>query len=171
MPVDGTLRYFIKYNNTSGSTGADLTSYIYNKNQAQIGGSNQFNRPLGPGSDSITVFGRAADTVYFMVTANACFSYSIRYEVLPAGPPDPEPNNTFAEAVFVPVNTSRFGRVRYTSVASDGVDFFYAILPDDGTLRYFIDYDNTSGSTGGRQIQYISGSVLAGASVTPFAMK
>lgn len=147
LPEDGSIRYFVQYDNTSNSTGADFYSYIYNRAKAQIGSSSQFNRPLGIGTDSITVYGRSADTVYFRINASASFSYTIRYEMTPAGPPDPEPNNTFALANPVTVSTPQDGRIGYSSVASDADDYFVTVLPDDGSIRYFVQYDNTSNST------------------------
>ncbi|TAE53581.1 MAG: hypothetical protein EAZ89_07305, partial [Bacteroidetes bacterium] len=61
--------------------------------------------------------------------------------------PEAEPNNSFATANAITAGATVSGSIQ-TPSGSDANDYFYSILPDDGTLRYYVQYNNTSGSTG-----------------------
>lgn len=146
LPDDGTLNYYVSYNNTSGATSSDFFTYIYNENGSLIGSSFKYNQPVGESLDTITVYCRQADTVYFRISSSGCFSYEFNYEVIPSGEADTEPNGSFNEAIsFEPTETVT-GRIGYTSVAADANDYYFSVLPEDGTLEYYVTYQNTSGS-------------------------
>ena len=147
LPDDGTLVYYLEYINTSNSTASDIGSYIYNKNGTAIESNTQVNQPLGMSYDTLYVYGRAADTVYFRISSFGCFSYKFHYELIPSGTRDPEPNDLFVDAVDFTVADTVKGRIGYTSVATDDYDYFRTVLPDDGTLVYYLEYINTSNST------------------------
>jgi hypothetical protein len=155
LPEDGTIKYFIKYFNTSGSTGSDLYSYIYNKGGGLIGSSAKVNQPLGMSTDSISINCRAKDTVYFRIAASGCFSYKIYYEMDVPTPTDSSGNDAFASAQAVSFGDTTYGRIGYTSTSTDQNDYFLTVLPDDGTLEYIVEYTNTSGSTGSDYYTYI----------------
>jgi hypothetical protein len=169
LPTFGTLNFYLQYDNTSNSTGADLYAYIYNKAGGLIGSSSLVNRPLGVGFDTISINCRELDTVYFRISSTACFSYSFTYDVYAPTTNDVEPNNSFADAKpFLP-NDTLGGRIAYISTSTDQNDFFYSVLPEDGTIKYFIKYFNTSGSTGSDLYSYIynkGGGLLASSSKT-----
>lgn len=149
LPDDGTLEVYLDYENTSGASSVDLFHYVYNKSGALIGSSTLTNRPVGLVSrDTITIHCRKADTVYFRVNANECISYSLSYNVIPSGTPDAEPNDNFGQATFFSQGTTMSGRVGYISVARDVNDYYYTSLPDDGTLKVYLNYTNTTGSNG-----------------------
>lgn len=155
LPDDGTLKYYLSYYNTSGSTSSDIFSYIYNKNGSQIGTSFKYDQPLGLNFDTITVYCRQADTVYFRISSNSCFSYSFNYEVIPSGTNDIEPNNTLLSSTFFSPDQPVSGRIGYASISADPDDYFGTVLPDDGTLNLFVTYNNTSGSTSADFFTYI----------------
>ena len=156
MPIYGTLKYYVTYNNTGNITGSDFYSYIYNKNGSLIGNSYQYNQPLGISTDSIYVHCREQDTVYIRIGSSGCFSYQIRYEVDPPSTNDIEPNNDFASAQLVSSSTPTGGRIGYTSVQTDQNDYFKAVLPTFGTFNYYVQYDNTSNyNTGSDFFTYI----------------
>jgi Tfp pilus assembly protein PilX len=147
LPDDGTLIFYVKVNNVSNSTFSDFTSIVYNKGQSQIGSSSRLsNVPLGISYDTLRVYCRAADTVFFRINSVGCFSYEFHYEVIPSGTRDAEPNNSFASAVdFVQTDTVK-GRIGYTSVGTDNLDYFRTVLPDDGTLIFYVKVNNVSNS-------------------------
>lgn len=152
---DGTLIYIVNYINTSGSTTSDFFSYVYNKSGGLIGNSYQYDKALGAHIDTIEIACRASDTVYFRVGSNGCFSYRFRYEVIPSGQNDQEPNNSFSEAEILASNDTARGRIGYKSVLTDNNDYFLTVTPEDGTLRYYVKYINTSGATTSDFLSYI----------------
>lgn len=169
LPDDGTLEYYLEYYNTSNSTGSDLYAYIYNKNGSLIGSSSLTNRPLGIGHDTIRVYCRLQDSVYFRISSSGCFSYRFFNQLVPSGAKDTEPNNGFSQAtLFGSADTVR-GRIGYTSVSPDNNDYFLSVLPDDGTLIYYLEYNNTSNSNGADLYSYIynkNGSLIGSSSLT-----
>jgi hypothetical protein len=155
LPDDGTLKYYVSYINTSGTTSSDFFSYIYNKNGTLIGSSFQYDQPLGLSLDTITVYCRQADTLYFRIGSNGCFSYTFNYEVIPSGEADVEPNDNISTATsFLPSETVS-GRIGNASIAPDNNDYYYSVLPEDGTLNYYVSYINTSGTTSSDFFSYI----------------
>ena len=146
LPDDGTLKVYIDYINTSGDNNEDFYTYVYNKSQYQIGYSQKTNQtPGAKPTDTITIYCRKADTVFFRINSNECASYSLHYEVIPSGQADAEPNDGYNQATFFSYNQTIHGRVGYTSYYTDGNDYYYSVLPDDGTLKVYVDYINTSG--------------------------
>ncbi|MEX1188718.1 MAG: T9SS type A sorting domain-containing protein [Bacteroidia bacterium] len=146
LPEDGTVKYNVTYNNTSGSPQSDFFVYIYNKSGTQIGNLFKYDQPLGESLDSILIYCRQADTLYFRISSTSCFSYNFNYEVIPSGISDLEPNENFASANSIPFNQTTSGRIGYSSISSDANDYFLVVLPESGTLKYTVDYINTSGS-------------------------
>jgi Secretion system C-terminal sorting domain len=155
LPDDGTIEYIVKYINTSNSTSSDFFSSIYNKNGSLIGNSYLYNQPLGISYDTIRVYCRSKDTVYFRIKTSGCFSYEFNYRVVPSGTVDAEPNNSLAEATsFLNTDTVK-GRIGYSSISADADDYFFSVLPDDGTIEYIVKYNNTSNSNGSDFYTYI----------------
>lgn len=149
LPDDGTLRIIIDKNNTSNSSGADFYFYAYNKKKSSIGSLVKVNTSLGAApTDTLNIYCRSADTVYFMIDASVCYTYSFRYEVIPSGVKDIEPNNSFAQATFFAPTQTVQGRIAYNSAGVEQKDYYYSVLPDDGTLRVIIDKNNVSNSAG-----------------------
>ncbi len=149
LPDDGTLKVYLNYTNNTGGSTVDLYYYAYNEGQGQIGSRTLTNRPLGLSTtDTMTIYCREADTVYFMVNATECISYNLSYEVIaPTHADDVEPNNTFAQATFFPSGSSVDGRIGYVSVGQDIYDYYSTVLPDDGTLKVYLNYTNTTGGS------------------------
>ena len=155
LPDDGTLKYYLTFYNTSAQTGADFYSYIYNENGSLVGNSYLYNQPLGVSYDTITVYCRQADTVYFRISSASCFSYSFNYEIIPSGTADVEPNNTLLTATTFNQDESVNGRIGYESTAPDPDDYFMSVLPNDGTVQYVINYNNINGALGADLFSYI----------------
>ncbi len=152
LPDDGTVRATIEYFNTSNDAGSDAALYVYDEVGNQIGLLGTPNVALGaPVTVSTDVFCRAKSQLYFRVNANGCFGYKLKYEVLvPPYAADAEPNNTRLAAKPIVANTALTGRIAYVNGQnqSDGDDYFVTLLPDDGTVRAYVEYLNTSNSAG-----------------------
>ncbi len=147
LPDDGTLKVYLNYTNTTGSSNVDLAYYAYNEGKGLIGSSSLPNRPLGISTtDTMTIYCRKADTVYFMINASECISYNLSYEIIsPTHTNDIEPNNNFNQATFFEAGNSVDGRIGYINVARDNYDYYGTVLPDDGTLKVYLNYTNTTG--------------------------
>lgn len=155
LPEDGTIKYHVKYYNTSNSSGSDFFTYVYNKNGTLIGNSYKYNQPLGVSEDSINIYCRAKDTVYFRISSAGCFSYQMYYEMDVPTPDDGGSNEDFSSAQLVAFADTTYGRIGYTHTATDNNDYFLTVLPDDGTLRYVVEFNNTSNYTGSDFFTYI----------------
>ena len=145
LPEDGTMQIIWDQNNTSNTATSDIWLTIYNKAQSNIGSNAQVNQPIGlNGPDTLYIFCRKADTVFFRINSTGCFTYNLRYSMLPIAPPDPEPNDDFASAVQFNAKDTVRGRIGHTSVSTDGNDYYYSALPEDGTMQIIWDQNNTS---------------------------
>jgi hypothetical protein len=155
LPIYGTFKLYIDYLNTSNSTGSDIYFYVYNKAGGLLSSKSKVNQPLGASQDSIFVYCREQDTLYIRISANGCFSYQFYYEVDAPATNDVEPNNNFTSAQPVTSTSATGGRIGYASTQTDQNDYFLAALPTFGTLNFYLQYDNTSNSTGADLYAYI----------------
>lgn len=154
MPADGTFTIYIRGTHTGGGTGS-IDMYVYDKGNRQItakgvlGGKNI---TIGQSfTDTVKVYSRAADTLYFSVyqNSNQSFDYALSYEVLDQSPSDIEPNNTLAQAFPIPYQEVITGHIGYVANSmTDRLDYYRAILPADGTVTVYIEGVHTGGSSG-----------------------
>ncbi|MBW7890952.1 MAG: T9SS type A sorting domain-containing protein [Chitinophagaceae bacterium] len=154
LPVDGTVTVFLEGIHTGGSTGA-IDFYAYSKSRSQImvkytvGGKN-----IGYGQtfrDTLEIPSRASDSLYFLVyqNSNQSFSYKLRYTMPEALKGDPEPNNTFGEAVEFNTTDTLNGLLGYAlSNSFDQYDYFKTGLPEMSGVKLFIEATHTGGSDG-----------------------
>jgi len=182
-PDDGTLKIYISANNRSGASGwLYLRTFGGNKGQINaryisgtasvLAGATVF--------DTITIFGRDVDSVFFRLESSAAFSYTISYQIVDTSASDPEPNGSFSLATVVNPKEVKLGHVQYASNGTfDNLDFYRTKTREDGTLKIYVAGTNISGGIawlyltvfGGNKAQinsrYISGStsVAAGATV------
>src|SRR5690606_16275010 len=101
------------------------------------------------------IYCRQADTVFFRINASRCYTYSLSYEMLPITPGDAEPNNSYATAVSFDYTDTVEGRICYSGSSTDDYDYFYSVLPEDGTLRIYLDKHNMSNSSGADFYLYV----------------
>lgn len=155
-PVDGTLRVYIERTNTSASNGGYFYLTIYDKLKTQF--YNDFNGYVNAGVtryDTINITCRAADSMFLRInSANVCFSYKLRYEIInndPVQPFDALPNESFSTASNFKTKTDTIrGRINYIKGGSiDDNDYYKTLTPGDGTLRVYMERTNTSASNGG----------------------
>jgi hypothetical protein len=92
---DGTIR--MTYSYTGSSAGDDVYIYIYNKGGGLIGSKSHVNVGTLQQNDSLFVYCRQQDTVYFRFSASGSFSYSFQYTTIPSGTSDVEPNDAIAK--------------------------------------------------------------------------
>lgn len=138
LPDDGTLKLKFDYSGTDPANQTDFYVDVRNKNNGVIGSFSMFNLVDGvPLTDSIMVYCRAADSVYFRFNigaASGSANYAMTYSVAVPGPNDAEPNDALPQANEVFESVSYPGRLGYTSISQDLTDNYFTVLPDDGTL-------------------------------------
>jgi hypothetical protein len=150
---DGTIKLVFNATNTSlnsgylylyvfdgrNSPGQIFTKYI--GNTSNVGGGNSIN-------DTILLYGKAIDSLYFRLDASVNFSYSMSYKILDTSPNDLEPNNTFNKAISIDQLQEKKGHVNYIAKGVLDTDDFYGTkLKNDGTLKIYVTGTNTSGNT------------------------
>ncbi len=149
VPDDGTLTLSADFISTSDNNDGDFYLQVFNKGGGLIANNNAINVPPGPGQVSVTEHCVAADTVYFRVQSAGCFSYDLSYTLTPSGQQDQEPNDVFASAQQINHGDTIQGRIGYANVALDVFDYYYTVIPDDGTLTLSADFISTSDNNGG----------------------
>ncbi|MEO7312472.1 MAG: CARDB domain-containing protein [Chitinophagaceae bacterium] len=153
IPADGTMKIYVQGTNQSGAgnwlymagydrrkTSSTFTRYITNNTYIAAGATIY---------DTITVYGRAADTFYFKISASNSFSYQFRYEMTDQSTNDVEPNNTFAQALPISQSQTKVGHINYLANGStyDNDDYYTTILPTDGTVKVYVQGVNVSGGS------------------------
>ena len=182
--VDGTLKIFVSAANTSG-TANNCYLTVYGSNKAQlaakyIGGTSSV--PAGAiVNDSITLYGRGVDSVFFRLEASGTFSYDIKYDVSEAKNNDTEPNGSFASAIQINEKETKTGHIKYIlNGIVDDIDYYRAKISEDGTLKVYVSATNTSGANNWANItvygsnkgqlatRYISGTSSIGIGATVY---
>lgn len=155
LPQDGAMRIFVSATNRDSKRGF---VYMYGYDKRKAGGT-RFASYVGKTTsvavgatvlDTITVPGQLADSFFVRLTSSAAFSYQFRYEMIQdAGSEDPEPNNSFDEAVMLNSGLPQVGRIGYAAGAGiDEFDFFAADLPGYGTMRVIVNGTNQGSGNG-----------------------
>ena len=151
LPTDGTLKIIIKATNTGIAAGWLLLN-IFGGDQGQlasryISGTSS----IAAGAtvyDTITLFGRGADSVFFRYSTNYTFSYEFKYEITDAGTNDIEPNNSFATATSITHHEVKSGHIKFAANGlSDDSDFYRTKTPADGTLKVYVSAINRAGTS------------------------
>ena len=148
LPDDGSLALILEYNNTSNSTGSDLWVYAYNKAGGLINSHSLVNQALGEGRDTLRLYCRSSDTIYFRIRSSGCFSYRFYYTMNALGRNDTGDNNSMAKASLIDLDSMLSGRIGYLSVATDYLDYYKFELDGYIHLKAGIQYVNTSNSAG-----------------------
>ena len=172
LPTDGTLKIYVKGTNFSGTGGyLFMNGYDRRKASGQVFAQYIRNSNTAAGTtiyDTITVYGRDADTFYFRLTASVAFSYSFSYDMVDTTENDAEPNNVFNDAVIISHLEEKKGHIGYLFNGTDDTyDFYKTILPHDGTLKVYVKGTNRTGAGGylymyGYDRRKASGQVFAG---------
>jgi hypothetical protein len=153
LPSDGVVQIVINAINMHGSPG-----YVYfSAYDARRGNGNIHNQYLISSnianrtriSDTIRLYCRAIDTMYFSIGAAGAFQYDISYSIVKPSVQDAEPNNTFAEATPIVLKQAKKGNTGYSAAGQrDDNDFYRVIIPGNGSgsLRLYTEFSNTSNS-------------------------
>jgi|GEM_PF-1016093 len=153
MAADGTIHILVDGKNTGSSNGY-LRLYVYDKSGRELMNRIIANKTdVTPGAsvyDTLNIYSRGADTIYYMVYAdNQSFNYHLRYAITSQSPVDVEPNNSMQEAMLFNEKNILMGHIGYTK---DGVydsrDYYKSGMVDDGTVRIYASGTNTGGSNG-----------------------
>ncbi|HEY0041739.1 MAG TPA: hypothetical protein VGB71_13800, partial [Flavisolibacter sp.] len=154
LPSDGTMKIYVGGTNRGSGTGWLHLAVYDRRKTGSIASEYIDNTTIVAGasiSDTITIYGLAADTVYFRLYTNGQpFDYSLRYDLTDLTPNDTEPNSTFADALPVAIGETKRGHVEYFANGDtyDPTDYYRAVLPADGTLKIYVEATNQSGGTG-----------------------
>jgi hypothetical protein len=153
LPYDGTLKVYVKGTNTNGAA-----SYLYmygydrRKSNGQLFASYIKSSNTAAGAtiyDTLTLHGSAADTFYFLIQSSGAFSYSFKYDMVDTSENDLEPNDLFAEAIMIAHKEEKKGHIGYRkNGAADADDYYRTVLPEDGTLKIYVQGTNQSGAGG-----------------------
>ncbi len=163
FPVDGTLKIYSKATNRSGTSAHfDIAGYDRRKTSPSF--------DVSPGGtvahgttvyDTITLYGRAADTFYFRIdgggnnSSDRPFTYEFRYEMVDQSPVDTEPNDSFP--VAQPFNAGQivYGHTNYYSNGNtmDYDDYYRTVTPVDGTMKIYVKATNQSGTSAYMNLQ------------------
>jgi hypothetical protein len=151
QPVDGSIKIYVKGTNTgAASSYCYLTLYAGNKsiiNQRYLAGK----ASVVPGAtvyDTITLYGHGVDSLFFKFQSNGTFSYDFNYEFNETKNNDVEPNGSFALAVPIKQNETKFGHIGYVlNGIVDNYDYYRTKTPDDGTLKIYVSATNSGASS------------------------
>jgi|GEM_PF-1988572 len=151
-PRDGTLRIYMERTNTNNNNSQYFYLKLDNKNYNNF--YNDFNGYVNAGAtryDTINIYCRAADTIYFHTTSGSggCFSYRLRYEILNNNPTsiDTAGNDSYAAAAYFNEGDTINGTIHYNANGVDDADdYFVTKAPRDGTLRIYMERTNTNNS-------------------------
>ncbi len=152
LPAGGSFELTLEGTAMSGSGFDDLIATVYWSNANNTFGSlGTYNVPRGETRrDSFRIFGRApGDTVYVRLQGVGSFDYGLSFtNRAPTLPPEPEPNNTPAEAIALVEDVAASGQVGYTGGAgvTDRFDWYRAVLPAGGSFEFFLEGTSTSGT-------------------------
>jgi hypothetical protein len=182
-PADGTLKVYVSATNRAG-TSSWLNLSIAGGNYGQIGNryiTGTSSIPAGAVVfDTITLYGRGVDSVFFQFSASAAFSYNLSYDIQDISNSDAEPNGSLNVAASITAKEVKSGHIKYAANGVyDDYDLYRTKTPEDGTLKVYVSATNRAGTTawlnlaifGGNHGQignrYISGitSIPAGATV------
>ncbi len=154
MPADGTLNFQVEATHSGGAAGSfDL--FVLDKAQRQIGVKRQLgnkNHTLNDSfRDSLLVYSRARDTMYFLIytAGNSSFNYAVSVGVEDQSAEDEEPNDQTTNAASLNYQEVKPGHLGYVAnAATDRYDYYQIIMPADGTLTVFVKGQHTGGAAG-----------------------
>ncbi len=153
LAEDGTVKIAVSGVNTGGSNGY-LRLYVFDKSGRELLNRVVNNKTdVAPGqtvSDTVNIYSRGADTMYFLLYAdNQSFSYNLQYSLIDKSTNDREPNNSTAEATTFSESDVNEGHIGYTTNGVyDARDYYQSAITADGNLRVNISGTNTGGSSG-----------------------
>jgi len=150
--VDGTMKIFVKATNTgSGNSWLYLTVFGGNRGQLitrYISGTTSITAGATV-YDTITLYGRAVDSVFFKFESSGTFSYELKYDVVHTSTNDAEPNSSYSSAILLPQGGTKMGHIKYAANGvTDDVDFYRTKTTIDGTLKIYISATNRNGANG-----------------------
>ncbi|MCU0334420.1 MAG: hypothetical protein MUF62_05135, partial [Chitinophagaceae bacterium] len=153
LPDNGTVRLAISARNTGSSSGY-VYVYVYDARQTAgtLFAGYVATTSIAAGqsvNDTIVLRGLLADSLYIGLTAAGCHNITARYDMTNAPANDAEPNNTIAQAVPLAAGSTAAGHVGFLKAGvPDSDDYYYSILPDNGSLQITVQGTNASGRSG-----------------------
>ncbi len=154
LPIDGTLKIMVQGRNQwSGNGYLYINAYDRRKGSGQILAKYVANsssiKKDSTIYDTIYIFGRAADTVYFRMISSGAFSYRLKYDIVDTTENDIEPNDVFDQSLSIAHQEEKKGHIGYLRNGSDdALDYYKTVLPTNGTLQIFVQGKNRGGGNG-----------------------
>lgn len=154
LSADGTLKIKFNVKNVHSAGG-----YIYiNVHDGRKVNGNILGYYIGNTSniakgksltDSVYLYGRGVDSIYFKLESAGAFQYDIEYELLDTSMMDPENNDNIESGIQIVSGDSKFGHTGYSfNGTSDTYDFYKTLVPEDGTVKIIVNAQNMSGGNG-----------------------
>ncbi|HEY1046494.1 MAG TPA: T9SS type A sorting domain-containing protein [Bacteroidia bacterium] len=153
MKKDGTIRLIINGTNMRGAIGyMFITVFDGRNNNGQIFSKYISNNSSVPNrasiKDTIYIYGRAVDTMYFRMQSSGAFQYDIQYDIVDTSATDGN-NENFAQATAIERSKTMSGHVTYISKGvTDNYDYYKTFLKEDGTVKVYIKGKNNGASSG-----------------------
>jgi len=154
LQQDGTVKIYVKATNLS-SVNSYLYLYLFDgrKLSGQISAkyiSNNSN--ITPGQtiyDTISIYARGVDSLYFRLDASAAYKYSFKYDLIDQSINDLEPNNSFANATLTNLGITNKGHIGYFAKGvRDDDDYYKIAMPKFGSIQIISEISNRNGSNG-----------------------
>lgn len=143
-PENGTLRIVLEKANNDIAGNSYMYFNTYNKYGNTLNSSLYYQNANETKLDTILISCVGSDSVYFNVSSGRCYSYKFKYDVIPAKySVDLEDNNSLSNAIPIDYNSIKEGNIYYSKADfNDNVDYYKAILPQNGRLRVILDQSN-----------------------------
>lgn len=170
--ADGTLKLKFNLKNVSNTT-----AYFYlSVYDGRKGSGNFYSKYVGNTSniikgrslfDSVLLYGRGVDSVYFKLESSAAFQYDFEYELLDTSFMDPENNDNIDAGINIVSGETKVGHIGYAfKGTADPYDYYKSLIPEDGTIKLIINGQNMGSNTGylyvyGYDGRKLSGQILA----------
>lgn len=131
---DGTINLQFSFSSTDSNS--DFFVFVYNKNGSLLESNFLYNVGIGESNDSVIVYCRQQDSLYFRINSTGTLDYTFSYNSIESGNLDSEPNDDFDQAQFLAFNDTAKGRIGYASVGADNNDYFKHFKPENIFIKW-----------------------------------
>lgn len=153
LKKDGTVRLIVNGINMKGSNGyLYITLFDGRGNSGQI-----FAKYISNSSsisdrkvitDTIYLYGRAIDTMFFGIQSSGAFQYDLKYDIIDTSFIDGS-NESFTQTTSIERSKPVKGHISYVAKGgTDNYDYYKTLLKEDGTVKVYITGRNNSGANG-----------------------
>ncbi len=169
LPADGKVTIYLKSTYRSETRTNNSNNYRlginYITNNVTYYSPSQVYRPtLYADSviyDTIQICPALAGNFYFRFVSSVPYEYEFSYAVTDTSSwvNDIEPNNNIAQAIPIPINTEKTGRLRHypdrVGSVEDQNDYYRADMPYDGTIKVYVEGKNMTCANSNALVFYL----------------